>query len=46
MTYEGQEPRIVMWAYTLCLAVSLADDGVLHNLSAMLHVRIRVIKLF
>jgi hypothetical protein len=43
-TYESQESRIVMRAYTLFFAVSLVNDGVSHNLAAMLHVLINIVE--
>ena len=43
--HEGQEPRIVMWAYALRLALPWFNDGVLNNLATVLHVRVRVVEL-
>ena len=44
-THESQEPGIIMRTYALRLALSLADNGISHDLAAMLHVLVRVVEL-
>lgn len=44
-THESQESGIIMWTYALRLTLFLTDDGISHDLAAVLHVWVRIVEL-